>query len=165
VEEKMPTRSKTTWLAPALALAFAVAPPRQARAGTAEGEAVFTGKCAACHTIGKGKLVGPDLAGVTERRDAAWLRRQIKTPDQLLAEGDPIATQLVKDMNGVQMVPLGLTDAEVESVIEYLGGASSARAPAGAPPELLPALLVGVVGALGLTALALGAARKQVDVR
>ncbi|HNQ83491.1 MAG TPA: hypothetical protein PKM34_07600, partial [Bacteroidales bacterium] len=29
--------------------------------------------CGACHTIGKGKLIGPDLYKVTERRDRAWL--------------------------------------------------------------------------------------------
>ena len=35
------------------------------------GQQTFQSVCVSCHTIGKGKLVGPDLAGVTERRDAA----------------------------------------------------------------------------------------------
>src|SRR5690348_8888300 len=31
--------------------------------------------CAACHSIGGGAMVGPDLAGVQQRRDRAWLVR------------------------------------------------------------------------------------------
>jgi len=30
--------------------------------------------CSACHTIGKGKLIGPDLQGVTDRLDRDWLK-------------------------------------------------------------------------------------------
>src|SRR3954463_8866896 len=36
------------------------------------GEYLFKSRCAACHTIGKGDAVGPDLANVFERRDRAW---------------------------------------------------------------------------------------------
>src|SRR4051794_22190846 len=39
----------------------------------APGEYAFTNHCAACHTIGGGDRVGPDLRGVSERRDHAWL--------------------------------------------------------------------------------------------
>ena len=38
-----------------------------------EEKALFEQKCAACHTIGKGRLVGPDLAGVNKRRSKKWL--------------------------------------------------------------------------------------------
>ena len=34
----------------------------------AQGQAIFVQKCASCHTIGGGKLVGPDLKGVTATR-------------------------------------------------------------------------------------------------
>ena len=34
-----------------------------------EGRAIFDLKCKACHTVGSGDLVGPDLEGVTGRRD------------------------------------------------------------------------------------------------
>src|SRR4029450_2119355 len=33
----------------------------------------FTRVCSACHTFGKGSLIGPDLKGVTNRRTRAWL--------------------------------------------------------------------------------------------
>ncbi len=85
-----------------------------------EGKSIFDAKCAACHTIGGGALVGPDLEGVTTRREADWLARWIAEPDVMLAEGDPIAAQLLSDFNGVPMPNLALTDAEVASVIVYL---------------------------------------------
>lgn len=100
---------------------------------SAEGEKVFSTKCVACHTIGKGKLVGPDLAGVTQRRENSWLKRQIKEPDKLIAENDPIAKQLLAESNNVPMAPLGLNDNEVDQVIAYLAsteGALAAESPA-----------------------------------
>jgi mono/diheme cytochrome c family protein len=85
-----------------------------------EGKSIFETKCVACHTIGGGAGVGPDLKGVTTRREAAWLARWIAEPDVMLAEGDPIAAQLLSDFNGVPMPNLGLTDAEVAGVVVYL---------------------------------------------
>jgi len=37
------------------------------------GEQVFNTTCFACHTIGGGRLIGPDLAGVHEKRSQEWL--------------------------------------------------------------------------------------------
>src|SRR5215467_15602236 len=37
------------------------------------GQAMFKKICAPCHTIGVGDRVGPDLRGVTQRRERAWL--------------------------------------------------------------------------------------------
>ena len=37
------------------------------------GADIFQQQCAACHTIGGGTLVGPDLQDVTSRRDREWL--------------------------------------------------------------------------------------------
>src|SRR2546421_7475475 len=42
---------------------------------------VFRTRCLGCHTIGKGDVVGPDLAGATARRDSAWLARYLAEPD------------------------------------------------------------------------------------
>src|SRR5207247_4020711 len=59
-----------------------------------KGEYFFQSQCSVCHSIGQGDKMGPDLAGVTARRDRAWLVRYITAPDKMLAEGDPIATAL-----------------------------------------------------------------------
>jgi mono/diheme cytochrome c family protein len=86
----------------------------------AEGEQIFKFKCAACHTIGGGKLVGPDLKDVTQRRTAEWLAAFIANPQAVIDSGDKDAAQLVKDANGVIMPAPGLTDTELTAVIEYL---------------------------------------------
>lgn len=83
------------------------------------GEKVYQEKaCSSCHTFGKGRLVGPDLLGATERRDEEWLKKWIKNPDEMLRT-DPVAKELLKEY----MVPMpnqGLTDEEVAAVLEYM---------------------------------------------
>jgi nitrite reductase (NO-forming) len=73
--------------------------------------------CAACHSIGKGKLTGPDLAGVTERREEEWLKKWLKSPETMIMS-DPVAKQMLQEF----MVPMpnqGLTDGEIEVLIDY----------------------------------------------
>jgi len=57
-----------------------------------KGQFLFQSRCEACHTIGAGDRLGPDLKGVTQRRDRNWLTRYVAQPEKMLAEGDPIAT-------------------------------------------------------------------------
>jgi len=85
-----------------------------------KGAYLFATRCAACHTIGSGDKIGPDLLGVTSSRDLNWLRRTITEPDKLLAEKDPIATALFKQYKEVQMPRLGLADADVNVLIDFL---------------------------------------------
>jgi mono/diheme cytochrome c family protein len=94
-------------------------------AQASDGETLFKEKCAACHTIGGGDLVGPDLQGVTERRDKAWLAQWILAPDQVLAAGDPIATDLLTKYKNIPMPNLALTPAQVDSLLAYLGSGAS----------------------------------------
>ena len=85
-----------------------------------KGHYLFSSRCAACHTIGNGDKVGPDLIGVTNVRDRAWLARIIAEPDKLIAEKDPIATALYTKYKGIVMPRLGLPDEDVNTLIEYL---------------------------------------------
>ena len=84
------------------------------------GQYVFASHCAACHTVGRGDNIGPDLKGVTETREAAWLRRFIASPDKMLAEGDPLAVSLFSKYKKVIMPNLRLADVDVDAVIGYL---------------------------------------------
>lgn len=99
-----------------------------------DGETLFTEKCAACHTIGGGDLVGPDLQGVIERRSQEWLTQWLLAPDQVLASGDPIATELFDKFNKIPMPNLGLTPEEVAALITYMGGGATASPAAPALP-------------------------------
>jgi mono/diheme cytochrome c family protein len=104
------------------------------------GQAIFQQSCVACHTIGGGTLVGPDLAGVTERRDRDWLRDWISRPDEMLAEGDPIATRLLEEFKNVPMPNSQLSQAEVADVLAFLEssageGIGPAQVSSMVPPE------------------------------
>ena len=96
----------------------------------ARGQDIYKKKgCAACHNIAKageephrrpgGKQAGPDLAGVTQRRDHDWLRRWLKDPPGML-ETDPTAKAMMAQAQNLKMPDPKLTDEEIEAVIAYL---------------------------------------------
>jgi nitrite reductase (NO-forming) len=79
----------------------------------------FESKCVACHAItgGEGKKIGPDLLGVTQRRDEQWLARFLKSPEQMFAT-DPTAKQLLAKYK-VPMPNQNLSDAEIRGYLKY----------------------------------------------
>lgn len=117
-------------------------------ADAAAGQQVFQNNCAACHTVGKGPLVGPDLKGVTTRRPHDWLEQWIAAPDAVLAKKDPYATKLLHEYHDVPMPNLGLSASDVDAVIAYLAGGAASSATAAAPavqgnPEIGKELFTG----------------------
>jgi mono/diheme cytochrome c family protein len=86
----------------------------------AEGQVIFAQLCKACHTIGGGRLVGPDLQDITQLRDEQWLRDFILAPDRMIAAGDPLSLQLLADYNNLPMPNLGLKAEEVDALLAYL---------------------------------------------
>lgn len=122
-----------------LAISGQIAAPVRAgslRQGAQEGAQLFQQYCQACHSIGQGDLVGPDLQGVTQRRDMNWLVNFITQPDQLLASGDETANALLQQY-GVPMPNLGITEAQAQSLLAYLEAPDAAAAVPAAP--VLPA--------------------------
>lgn len=110
--------------------------PQQGTAtdGAAGGKTIFDEKCAGCHTIGNGKLVGPDLKDVTKRRDPQWIKSFIADPPQMLAS-DPTAQQLLAENNNVSMPNLGLSVEEIDQLVAYLSDPGAVPAsPAAAIP-------------------------------
>ncbi|TWC28397.1 cytochrome oxidase Cu insertion factor (SCO1/SenC/PrrC family) [Pseudomonas sp. SJZ079] len=104
------------------------------------GRYLFRKTCAACHTIGQGEALGPDLRGVTSRRSNDWLRRFIKAPEQMLEHKDPTALELFARYNQVRMPNLYLGDEDLEALIRYLDnqGAGPAGQADSQPPKALP---------------------------
>ena len=84
------------------------------------GEETFKLKCSPCHTIGKGKLVGPDLAGVTKRLEEAWLLKFIKSSQTVINGGDEYAKQKFEEFNKVIMPDPGLNDPEIKTLLTYI---------------------------------------------
>jgi len=84
-----------------------------------QGERVFQTKgCVGCHTIGKGRLTGPDLKGVTERRPYGWFVPWVVNPDSML-KVDPVAKQLLAEYM-TPMLNMGVTPDEARALWEYL---------------------------------------------
>jgi len=89
-----------------------------------KGQFLFQSRCEACHTIGAGDRIGPDLKGVTQRRDAAWLTRYVLQPEKMLAEGDPIATGLFRQYKQVRMPNVELGTDDVAAVLSFIAARS-----------------------------------------
>lgn len=100
---------------------------------TNRGTYLFKSRCSACHTVGGGDSIGPDLRGVTAIRDHEWLSRFIQAPDKVLAAKDPIATALLKKYKGVTMPNLRLGKVDAEALMEYLRKMSNADEASAAP--------------------------------
>jgi protein SCO1 len=88
------------------------------------GQYLFAKECAACHTIGQGDKIGPDLKYVTRERDREWLERYIHEPDKMREEGDPIAVALAERYK-VLMPNLFVGDRDLTALLDYLGAVAS----------------------------------------
>jgi cytochrome oxidase Cu insertion factor (SCO1/SenC/PrrC family) len=84
------------------------------------GQALFKKMCAPCHTIGVGDRVGPDLRGVTVRREKPWLEEFIQNPSKMRANKDPTAIALAAEYPAVRMPAVGLAPADAADLISYL---------------------------------------------
>jgi len=89
------------------------------KAQTEDGASLFA-VCSACHTIGGGKLIGPDLQGITEQRDEAWLIKFIQNSQEMVQAGDELAVQLFEEYNNIPMPPNALSDDQVRVLLSYI---------------------------------------------
>jgi len=84
------------------------------------GQALFRRLCVACHTVGVGDRIGPDLSGVLERRTPQWIKSYIMNPVQMRAAKDPIALELRQRYPHVKMPSLGIKRTDADELVEYL---------------------------------------------
>ena len=100
------------------------------------GKEIFQQRCMVCHSIGEGRLVGPDLAGVNDRRSEDWLLKYIKSPQTLVNSGDKTAIALVEEYK-VVMPDNALSDGQIKAVLAHIKetvGSPAAGSEAAAPP-------------------------------
>lgn len=88
------------------------------------GGEMFQQSCAICHTIGGGRLVGPDLSGVTDRRTEDWLLSFIKSSQTMIQSGDPVASKLFSEYNNVPMPDQPYTVSQIQDILAYIRGQS-----------------------------------------
>ncbi len=81
--------------------------------------------CTGCHTIGKGRLIGPDLNGVLQRRPMAWLKQWLHDPEAMLVR-DSVAMSLLEEYK-IRMPNLNLSAAEIEALLNYIASESKPK--------------------------------------
>ncbi len=84
------------------------------------GKDIFESTCTACHTIGGGRLVGPDLSGIYLTRTNEWLISFIRSSQQMIKSGDSLAVAIFEEYNRVPMPDNRLSDAQILSVIDHI---------------------------------------------
>ncbi|HXB71234.1 MAG TPA: SCO family protein [Candidatus Acidoferrales bacterium] len=92
-----------------------------------KGTYLFQTRCSACHTIGEGDGLGPDLLGVTTVRKPDWLAGMIAAPNEMLSKKDPVATALFARFKEVRMPNLRLGEVDVNALIGFLKAQDAAH--------------------------------------
>lgn len=91
-----------------------------------ETAAYFKQNCYSCHTIGGGRLVGPDLKDLTTRQDRDWLVRFVLNPQAMIDRGDPYAKQILEEARGVVMPPVpGLSRDRANQLLDLIEAESA----------------------------------------
>ena len=118
-------RPGATTAALALLALLSTGPAATAQDANAEAAAYFRQNCTSCHTIGGGRLVGPDLKNVSERQSRDWLVNFITNPKTVLASGDPYAAKLKQEANGAVMPPVpGMTPDRARALLDLIAAES-----------------------------------------
>lgn len=82
----------------------------------------YRANCMNCHTIGGGRLTGPDLKDVGERKDAEWLIAFMQNPRAVVESGDPYAAKLVDETPGraIMPTPPAMTRYRAEQILKLI---------------------------------------------
>ena len=91
------------------------------------GETTFNQICKACHTIGGGRLVGPDLNNIQERRSEEWIAGFVKSSTSMINSDDSAAVAIYEEYNKTLMPDQpSLSDTQIADLLNYIIEQSSA---------------------------------------
>ncbi len=99
-------------------------------AGSAAGHAqeaadFFRQNCVSCHTVGGGRLTGPDLKNITQRKERDWLVEFLQSPQATMDKGDPYALTLQQEARGVVMPAIsGMSKDRAQALLTMLDAES-----------------------------------------
>ena len=85
-----------------------------------DGAQIFKTNCISCHTIGGGRLIGPDLEGVSKKRNADWLKQWINSSSDFIASGDADAIAIFEEYNKVAMTSFYFEDEDMDALLAYM---------------------------------------------
>ena len=84
-----------------------------------KGKSLFNANCAACHKLNK-NLVGPKLAGVTEKYEKEWLYTWIKNSSAMIKSGDERAVAVWEEWNKLAMNAFPqLSNEDIDNILAY----------------------------------------------
>jgi len=83
------------------------------------GQTLYEMNCVACHTIGEGVRVGPDLAGVNDKYEHDWLIRWISDPLDM-SQNDSIGRRIFAEWNELPMASSRLSEPEIVNVLDFV---------------------------------------------
>ena len=85
----------------------------------------FRQNCICCHTVGGGRLTGPDLKNVTQRKEREWLIEFLQSPQAMMDKGDPYALKLQQEARGVVMPTIsGMSKDHAQALLGMLDAES-----------------------------------------
>jgi protein SCO1/2 len=84
------------------------------------GQSLFIKTCSACHTIGKGDKIGPDLSGIATRRSREWIVSYLVNPGKMRTQGDPTALELAAKYPAIRMPTLSLSEDDASDLMGYV---------------------------------------------
>jgi cytochrome c2 len=84
------------------------------------GQGNFKTFCSACHTISKGKLIGPDLADVHTRRSDEWMLEFITSSQSMIKKGDPDAVAVYEEFSKTIMPDAPYKADQIKEIISYI---------------------------------------------
>jgi len=84
-----------------------------------KGKSLFNSNCAACHKLNK-NLVGPKLAGVTDKYEKEWLYTWIKNSSAMIKSGDERAVAVWEEWNKLAMNAFPqLSNEDIDNILAY----------------------------------------------
>jgi mono/diheme cytochrome c family protein len=112
-----------------------------------DGQALFQAYCSACHTVGGGKRVGPDLINILDKRKPEWAVSFIRSSQKMIGSGDADAVAIFEEYNKIPMPDQPLTEQQAKSVLDYITVTSKNAAstdPAASQAQPTPDILAGI---------------------
>lgn len=81
----------------------------------------FRQNCTSCHTIGGGRLTGPDLKNISKKKDRAWLLKYLMNPRAMIDSGDAYAKKIFEESRKIYMpTPPGITNERAEKLLDLI---------------------------------------------